>query len=318
LSQGIAEFWVHKATADPQLPESYDIANIVGPDEYGIGFPLYSGVTNNPYTNVAAREAILFALEAAREANVTLPPKSLLASRGAAIAAGLKVLFDAETRTHPEYAGFPAKNRYNRGKVKQADVTMLGYPLSLNMSKSVQEADLRRYEALYDAGGPAMTYSIETIAWLMVGNRAKAEANFNLSCRNMQPPFYVWTESPDPDQHASLKDMGCYHFNTGAGGWLQSVIYGYGGMRIQSDGVSFAPTLPAKTTNMKLRGLVYLGSLYDVGINATTVSLCVDTFGAHPLGVIVGSRAFPLSPAARCAWAPVGAGLWLRPQQPGL
>ena len=46
---------------------------------------------------------------------------------------------------HPEYEGFPKGNPYSLGKVKQADVTMLGYPLAVPMEASTMAADLRKY-----------------------------------------------------------------------------------------------------------------------------------------------------------------------------
>ena len=40
-----------------------------------------------------------------------------------------------------------------------------------------------------------------------------------------------------------MKDMGCYNFITGAGGFLQSVIYGYFGLRIREDGLYLKPQM---------------------------------------------------------------------------
>ena len=67
----------------------------------------------------------------------------------------------------------------------------------------------------------------------MLGNMTRAGEKFEKSMQNMQKPFFVWTESTTPNQHKSLKDQGCYNFLTGTGGFIQSLVYGYGGIRFK-------------------------------------------------------------------------------------
>jgi hypothetical protein len=66
-----------------------------------------------------------------------------------------------------------------------------------------------------------MTWSMHVIGWLELGENAKATALWNQSWEYAQYPFYVWSE-----KH---KGQGASNFVTGAGGLLQSILFGYAG-----------------------------------------------------------------------------------------
>jgi trehalose/maltose hydrolase-like predicted phosphorylase len=57
-------------------------------------------------------------------------------------------------------------------------------------------------------------------------------------------PFNAWQETVNG---------GCPHFITGAGGFLQGLWAGFGGVRILNDRVVFKPVLPEHTTYLKYR-----------------------------------------------------------------
>ena len=50
------------------------------------------------------------------------------------------------------------------------------------------------------------------------------------------------------------------NFITGAGGFLQSMIFGYIGIRLQMESLHFDPVLPDETTKVELTGITYLGN----------------------------------------------------------
>jgi hypothetical protein len=56
------------------------------------------------------------------------------------------------------------------------------------------------------------------------------------------------------------------NFLTGAGGFLQQVIYGYTGLRLGDDGVrrAFAPLLPSTISRLTLRGFRIRGRCNDI------------------------------------------------------
>jgi hypothetical protein len=97
-----------------------------------------------------------------------------------------------------------------------------------------------------DLDGPAMTWGMYAVGLLDAGNYSGALPLFLQGYANAQQPFKVWTESAD--------GSGTAGFITGAGGFLQSVINGYGGLRLTADLLnlkSVAPALP--TTKIVLQ-----------------------------------------------------------------
>ena len=59
---------------------------------------------------------------------------------------------------------------------------------------------------------------------------------------------------------------GAANFITGMGGFLQNIIFGYGGFRIRSDRLDFNPMLVPKTTGVNFVGLNYLGFTFNLFI----------------------------------------------------
>uniref|UniRef100_A0A7S2G440 Uncharacterized protein n=1 Tax=Florenciella parvula TaxID=236787 RepID=A0A7S2G440_9STRA len=55
------------------------------------------------------------------------------------------------------------------------------------------------------------------------------------------------------------------NFLTGAGGFLQTVLYGFPGLRFDEDLLRLAnPTLIEGSSHMKVRGLAYRGARFDI------------------------------------------------------
>jgi len=53
--------------------------------------------------------------------------------------------------------------------IKQADVTLMGFPLQWPMSDTIKRNDLIHETEVMDPYGPAMTHGIFAIAWLDLG-----------------------------------------------------------------------------------------------------------------------------------------------------
>ena len=105
-----------------------------------------------------------------------------------------------------------------------------------------------------------------------MGDDVKAADFFTRGYANAQQPFQVWTETPRG---------GTVNFITGAGGFLQSVIFGYGGVRIQQDGLLLAPSAPpAGTDSVKLVGVKYRGVSLDIEIDARHIVVAATGVGA--------------------------------------
>lgn len=180
--------------------------------------------------------------------------------------------FDVTNNYHPEYDGY-------RGiEVKQADVILLGFPLMVNMSLDVRRNDLSFYEPRTNPRGPAMTKSMFAIGWLDVGDYTRAEKSFKESYINAKEPFLVWTEGADGG--------GAVNFITGAGGFLQSVLFGYGGLRLHGNNqLQFNPRLLPGATQLNFTGVDYHGNSIDFSISGS-ISHIVVTSRVQPASVL--------------------------------
>ena len=54
---------------------------------------------------------------------------------------------------------------------------------------------------------------------------------------------------------------------TGICGMLQLVMMGWGGLRIHEDGLKAAPNLPKAVNYLKIKGLHFMGEVYDLSID---------------------------------------------------
>ena len=297
MASAAAEFWMSRLTPTGDGTSALSLRNTVPADEFAWGnlsltpfFP-YTGVDDAVFTNGGAQRTLQWAARAAAidGGNATK------ARLWAAVAARIRLLFNASNQVHPEYVGFPAGNWDSDYKVKQADVVLLPWPLGLNISAAVRLSDLDYYEPMYFAQGPDMTWATTTIGYLSVVDRgvagvsstslrSKAAAGFARARLNQQPPFDVWTETPNPNKHAG--DLGAYNFCTGASTWALALTSGYAGMRLHSAegshgegnhtgvaaALSFAPQLPSalNVSLLRVRGVAYRNWTFDITCEEAT------------------------------------------------
>lgn len=222
-----AEFWTSRAEKNPD--GSWSIKGVVGADEYA------NNVTDNAFTNGAARKALECAVKAAKVCGEKAP------AIWKEIASGLRILRSPEGHVL-EYEG------YDGQMIKQADVNLLGYPLGVITDRDQLLRDLAYYEDKIDpVNGPAMSCSIFCVQYARLGDAVKAEEMFRRCCRPFQrPPFGVISETATSDNP---------FFTTGAGGLLQAVIFGFGGLEITPRGIVQKKTvLPPSWTRLKIKG----------------------------------------------------------------
>ena len=68
------------------------------------------------------------------------------------------------------------------------------------------------------------------------------------------------------------------------GGFLQTILFGYGGMRLDVEELRFqTPRLPPGTTSMTFRNINYLEMEFDLALNLTSVTVTVISTGSHQL-----------------------------------
>jgi len=66
------------------------------------------------------------------------------------------------------------------------------------------------------------------------------------------------------------------YFLTGSGGYLQSLIYGFSGLRIREPGLveAYAPVLPPTWKSLTLRNLTFRGQRMDIRIERDAAGVC--------------------------------------------
>ena len=130
------------------------------------------------------------------------------------------------------------------------------------------------------------------VGYLEIGQMDEAAAFFNKS----------WIPFVDKKTGNFGGDCGG-NFLTGAGGFLQGLWAGWAGMRLRIDSLDFiTPRVPTTTDGLKLRGVAYLGSKFDLVLSHGKA--CFRAWPAAPGGTalktgVLGSGSFaPLSAAA--------------------
>ncbi|XP_071956538.1 protein-glucosylgalactosylhydroxylysine glucosidase-like isoform X2 [Antedon mediterranea] len=250
LAKGLAEFWYSRVYNISMT--KYGVMGVMPPDEY------HENVNNSVYTNMVAKISLLLPKQLAQMLNTSVP------ECWSDVGNQMYIPYDSSLKYHPEYDG------YQLGTVvKQADAILLQFPLMYDMPDDVQVNDLLLYETykgkpVTNPDGPAMTWAMFTINWLKLKNFTKAYDVFNKTFANIQEPFMTWTENPD--------GTGAVNFQTGMGGFLQTITFGFGGIRIKSC-LEFDFVLPPKSTTFNITGLNYLSSSLNFVARETSLSI---------------------------------------------
>jgi trehalose/maltose hydrolase-like predicted phosphorylase len=249
LSQAAA-FWASRATlgADGR----YHINRVTGPDEEN------PNVGDEAYTNAAAKTTLRDAIAAAGVLKLGVP-----ASWGA-VAARLVVPSDPTRNIHPEFTG------YGGQLVKQADVTLLQYPLAFPMSKRMAQNDINFYVPRTDPSGPSMSDATTSIDSSALGTPGCS--SFVYTRRSVEPFMRDVF-----DQFSETRTGGAFTFMTGIGGFLQEFLYGYSGLRWDPSDVHLDPSLTGQLSGIVLRGLSWRGRQFTLSIGTRTTTVTVTS-----------------------------------------
>ena len=223
-----ADFWASRVERNG--PGHYDIKNVVAADEWA------ENVDNNAFTNAAAKANLQYATQAANILGIKPEADWMVVARNIPI---LK-MDNGVTQEHAAYHG---------EGIKQADVNLLAYPLAeITDPKQVQK-DLEYYETrVPNEGTPAMTQAVFTLLYARLGNGGKAYHWFqDAYLQNLNPPFRVIAETKGGTNP---------YFATGAGGLLQAVLMGFGGLEITPKGITQLKTaLPPGWKKLTITGV---------------------------------------------------------------
>lgn len=204
-----ARFWASRVEWNET--GQYDIKNVVAADEWA------ENVDNNAFTNAVAKANLQYAVAAAGLLGITPD------ADWKQVAANIPILKleNGVTKEHASYRG---------EGIKQADVNLLAYPLKEVIDPGQILKDLEYYETrVPNEGTPAMTQAVFTTLYARLGDRKKAFHWFkDAYLPNLNPPFRVIAETKGGTNP---------YFATGAGGILQSVLMGFGGLEITPEGL---------------------------------------------------------------------------------
>jgi trehalose/maltose hydrolase-like predicted phosphorylase len=234
-----AEYWESRVEYRADK-DRYEISDVVCADEYAVH------VNNDAFTNAAVSKALLIALRAAELLGEPQPP------RWREVAEKIYVPYDPASGRHLEFDG------YDGQVTKQADVELLAYPLERVSDTEQIARDLDFYGGVIDPEGPAMSFSVYSILLAQLG---RVTAAYEYLRRSFQPnthsPFLAFSETPSNAE---------YYFCTGAGGALQTFLFGFTGLRLREGYFSLKPLLPGHWKALHLKRIHLSGMPTDIEI----------------------------------------------------
>jgi len=244
----VADFWVSRATYDA-AKHRYEIRDLVSVMEP------YAHVNDDTFTNASAAKALRIAVAAARVVGAKADP------RWTEVAGKLDIPFSKAGRHHLDFdPGTPLHDPSDN------DLAFLMFPsLDLGMDGAVRHNDYRIAAAPLERSGEtptSMGLAPLTIAAAAVGNPADMTRwlEDNIGRGMLKAPFNVRTETVDNNTG---------YFLTGSAGFVQSLLYGVTGLRIEKGGLveAYPPVLPTGWKSMTLENVTFRGKYYDITVD---------------------------------------------------
>jgi trehalose/maltose hydrolase-like predicted phosphorylase len=271
-----ADFFASRANRSSDPSGNWTVLQVIGPDEHSYI------QDSNTYTNVAAGCVMAFAAEAASLLGLTPPSLATWIAKAASMYVPVQQFClpwpNASTAgcppselvdIHPQYLGYHGQD------INQADVALLQWPLHMPMDPAIAKNDLRYYAARSSGSDTKGFYTGDSsyaVAMLFAGERQAAEAQLAFAFDHQLGPFHIWTET-NP-KVAAHNGTGNLNFLTGAGGFLENIVFGYGGLHYSADGLEMTASLPPmNVTSLTLRGIAFAGGSVRLVVNATHQTL---------------------------------------------
>jgi len=177
--------------------------------------------------------------------------------------------------------GLPAT--YNHDSIRtytQTAALLALYPLEYRFDNATAEKMFDRYKNLTEASGPAMSDSIHAVIAARLGRKQEAYEFWQRSWRRfLDPDSMVFNER-------AARPSG--YFATGAAGCLQTVLYGFLGIRISNDQgkigtaskpllggwrLDAKPNLPSGWSSITFKGLQLFDGRYTIHATHSSVTI---------------------------------------------
>ena len=247
VMRNVADFWASRATWDAEQ-RRYEIVHVTSVAES------YNDVPNDTFTNVSAQKALRIAAAAAALVGERADP------HWAEVAAKLFIPFSAAEQRHVDF-----DPKVPREPLEGSTLGMLMYPsLDMPMSAQIRRNDFDYTMISVKEGHRqphGMSLAPASIAAAVVGDAPLAVAwlQNNFTSGLIKPPFNVRTETANNNTG---------YFLTASGGFVQTLLYGLSGLRIQEKGLieAYAPVLPPEWKSMMLKNITLRGQRYDITV----------------------------------------------------
>lgn len=237
--QQTADFWVSRVTLNKEK-NRYEIHNVVSVDEGLIG------IGNDTYTNSIAKKNLEIAISASKVLGVKEKPE------WKKVADQIFIPYNEEEAYHPSFENAP------ESKIGSV-VPLLTFPLQVPMSEQAKRNNLNHAIMLLEkeGSGAMMTITLFSVVAAELGDRELVNKLFPLSFKGyLRPPFNALAETPSSDS---------INFLTGAGGFLQQIIFGFTGLRLTEDGLvqKYQPVLPNSIQKLRLKNFTVRNKPFD-------------------------------------------------------
>lgn len=236
-----AEFWMSRMTynANQRL---YEINDVVSVNDSLIG------VDNAVYTNAVAWKTLEILTLATEALNLPEDPQWRRIMRS------IYLPFHAGRKHHLDFEGASPLT-------SGVAAPLLSYPLSMRKTFTTKRRDLiNAVRRFLEADAPPMKWiTLYPIVAVEVNEPEAVNRLFRHTYEPyIRPPFYTLAERPGND---------AVNFLTGAGGFLQQLIFGYTGLRfslIRGLEPRYRPMLPDGIKALTLKNISVYGRHYDV------------------------------------------------------
>ncbi len=240
-----ADFWISRVTYNKEK-DRYEIHKLISVSESD------KDVNNETYTNSIAKINLELAIKVSNLLNLQKNPE------WEKVHDKMFIPFNAEKEFHPLYENANAGE--GASKFWSSVVNLLDYPLQMKMSENTKRNDLMHAVKSLEVNGAGAMMGINFLSIIAaeLGSDSLLNLTINKTLKGyLKPPFNVLSET---HQNKSV------NFLTGAGSFLQQVIFGYTGLRITDNGIveKYKPILPEKVNKLTLKNFIINNKKCDI------------------------------------------------------
>lgn len=265
----------------------YETYNLTDPDEFA------NNINNGAFTNAGIKTLMKWASDIGNHLNEYVNPKWIDISHNICIPRSY-------SNITLEYSGMNSSV-----EIKQADVTLMVYPLGYITDESILSnsiRDLYYYSEKQSASGPAMTYPVFVAAAAGLLNHGSSSQSYLYKSvlPYLRAPFAQFSEQSDDNFLTNGLTQPAFPFLTANGGFLQSILFGLTGIRysyeVNSDTkkierlMKFNPVeLPLLPGGIAIRNFKYMGQVLDIVIGDHNGTI-IHKSGDLPIRIKVPNR----------------------------